>query len=269
MSSLKRMLSVLDVFSPAEPVLEAEAIMSRLGFSRGTAYRYLRELAGAGLLTNMNGGYALGPRIIELDYAIRQCDPALQAGQPVMQDLCERFDCDVLLTSFFENRVIVSHHERGSDRIVMSYGRGRQMPLFHGCASKMILASLSRPRQRRLYDAHAAEIDAAGLGTTWTEFRGNLEPIRRAGYATSFAELDPENVGVAAPILRNPPSTPGSLVLVFSAARYDILDKSLVVEIVRAAAARICDVIEGGGKAAEKIVWRANSRLWGLASTGA
>jgi DNA-binding IclR family transcriptional regulator len=260
MSSLKRMLSVLDAFSPDAPVLGADEIMQRLSFSRGTAYRYLRELSGAGLLTHINGGYALGPRIIELDYAIRQCDPALQVGQPVMQELCQQFDCDVLLTSFFENRVIVSHHERGGDRITMSFGRGCQMPLFQGCGSKMILASLPRPRQRRLYDAHADSIAAAQLGTTWREFRASLDPIRRAGYAISVGELNAGNVGIAAPIVLDPPQSPGSLILVFSAARYAIVDKPLVVKIVQTAAARICALIENLPNSSEKLIWLPNRR---------
>jgi DNA-binding IclR family transcriptional regulator len=250
------MLSVLGAFSPNEPVLGVDAIMDRLGLSRGTAYRYLRELSGAGLLARMDGGFALGPRIIELDYAIRQCDPALRAGQPIMRGLCEQFDCDVLLVSLFEDRVIVSHHERGDDRITISYGRGRHMPLFQGCASKMILASLPRPKLRRLYNARVDDIASAGLGMTWHEFRGKLDEIRRAGHAISFAELDPDNVGVAAPIVSDPASgSPASLVLVFSATRYAIIDKPLVTKIVCTAAARICELIESRQVMNEKVVW--------------
>jgi DNA-binding IclR family transcriptional regulator len=250
------MLSVLGAFSPSEPVLGVDAIMDRFALSRGTAYRYLRELSGAGLLTRMDGGFALGPRIIELDYAIRQCDPALQAGQSIMRGLCEQFDCDVLLVNFFDDRVIVSHHERGDDRLSMSYGRGRQMPLFQGCGSKMTLASLPRPRLRRLYDAQADRVAAAGLGRTWNEFRGALDGIRRAGHAISYAELDPDNVGVAAPITSAAASgSPASLVLVFTAARYAIIDKALVVRIVKTAAARICGLIENRQAADDNIVW--------------
>lgn len=261
MSSLKRMLSVLDVFSPDEPVLGADTIMGRMGFSRGTTYRYLRELAGSGLLTHLNGGYALGPRIIELDHAIRQCDPALRAGQPVMRALCRQFDCDVLLTSFFENRVIVSHHERGGEPITMSFGRGRQMPLFQGCGSKMILASLPRARQKRLYETHSDAIAASGLGSNWVEFRAALDLIRRAGHAISIGELNEGNVGVAAPIVPHPPGWPGSLCLVFSAARYGIIDKALVVKVVVAAAECICHRIRNLPDPDEAIVWLPITRL--------
>jgi DNA-binding IclR family transcriptional regulator len=260
-SSLKRMLSVLGAFSPSEPVLGVDAIMDRFALSRGTAYRYLRELSGAGLLAHMNGGFALGPRIIELDYAIRQCDPALQAGQPIMRELCEQFDCDVLLVNFFDDRVIVSHHERGDDRLAMSYGRGRQMPLFQGCGSKMTLASLPRPRLRRLYNAQTDSVAAAGLGKTWNEFRGALDAIRRTGHAVSHAELDPDNVGVAVPIAGAAASgSPASIVLVFTASRYAIIDKALVVRLVKVASMRICNLMESRQSTADNIVWLPDRR---------
>ena len=237
-SSLTRMLAVFDAFSAARPVLTAEEIMQRMGYSRGTAYRYVRELVAVGFLSRIAGSaYTLGPRIIELDLAIRQCDPLLSAGAPIMLAVRDKLHCDVLLTSFYGDRVIVTHHERGDDRIKVSFGRGRMMPLFLGAPSKAILAWLPVARQRKLFAEHAGEIKAAGLGASWEEFRSALAAIRRLGYCVSHAELDPGNVGVAVPLNTDQPgSTRGSLALVFSDARYDIVDKSVVLETLRTAA---------------------------------
>lgn len=78
MTSLNRMLSVLDLFTAARPVWEADCIVEALGCSTPTGYRYLKELMHAGLLQRFNGGYyALGPRITLLDYVIRSTDPLL------------------------------------------------------------------------------------------------------------------------------------------------------------------------------------------------
>jgi DNA-binding IclR family transcriptional regulator len=233
------MLAVLDLFTPEHPILTAEEVMSRLDYSRGTAYRYIRELCATGLLSRSASAYALGPRIIELDGYIRQCDPMLLASQPVMQQLRDKFDCDVLLTNFFNDRVVVSHHERGRDNLVVSYGRGRLMPLFRGPASKAILALLPAARLKRLFADHQSEIAEAGLGTTWDDCRKAFAAIRRAGHVTSFAELDPGNVGVAVPILQQPPSPPGCLVLVFRDTRYAVIDKALMHQVLKDAAAHI------------------------------
>ena len=239
-SSLTRMLAVFDAFSAAHPVLTAEEIMQRMGYSRGTVYRYVRELLAVGFLTRIAGGaYTLGPRIIELDLAIRQCDPLLSAGAPIMHAMREKLQCDVLLTCFYEDRVVVTHHERGDDRITVSFGRGRVMPLFRGAPSKAIAAWLPPARQKRLYADHPDEVRAAGLGANWEEFKASLTALRKQGHCVSHAELDPGNVGVAVPLNAEfPASTRGSLALVFSRARYEIVDKGVVLEILLDAAAQ-------------------------------
>jgi DNA-binding IclR family transcriptional regulator len=239
MSSLKRMLAVFDVFSPDEPSLTADEIMVRLKYSRGTAYRYIRELASVGLLTRAAGRYSLGPRIIELDYFIRENDPNLQIIRPVMRALTDRLECDALWTSFFGQHVVVTHHERGASTLTMSYGRGRRMPLFRGAGSKVIIAALPTARQKSLYLNNAAEIASADLGASWIAFKANMSAIRRAGYSVSKGELDRGNVGIAAPITLDPPNAPGSLVLVFGTKRYATADEKLLVGIVRDAAAQI------------------------------
>ncbi len=241
MSSLKRMLAVFDAFSSEHSVLTAEEIMSRLDYSRGTAYRYVKELCDAGFLTRAAGGYALGPRIIQLDYSIRQCDPILLASRPVMQALRNKFECDVLLTVFYEDQVVVTHHESGDQDLVMSYGRGRVMPLFRGAGSKIMLASLPMARQKRLFNAYADRIAEAGMGLTLAEFRAGLGALKRAGYAVSVSELDEGNVGVAVSIEQDPLNMPACLVLVFRTQRYDVLDKTLLLQTLRESVTRIAD----------------------------
>lgn len=256
MSSLKRMIAVFDAFSDEKATLTTNEIMAFLGCSRGTAYRYIRELTSSGFLSKVGGSLSLGPRITELDYYIRKSDLNLQAIQPVMRALCDRFECDVLLTSFFEDRVVVMHHERGADQFTMSYGRGRRMPLFRGAGSKAILAALPLARQKRLFANYPAEIDEAGLGKTWKEFRTKLAAMRRGGYVTSVGELDKGNVAVAHPVFLDPlPNPPGSLVLVFSAKRFAIIDEKLVGQICMDAAAQINAFIASLTEPGSTISW--------------
>lgn len=258
MSSLTRMLAVFDVFTPTEPSLTADEIMTRLNYSRGTGYRYIRELTYAGFLAKVGGAYSLGPRIIELDYFIRQNDPNLQIIQPVMRALSDRLECDSLWTSFFGDHVVVTHHERGEGLQAVSYGRGRRMPLFRGAGSKVILAALPAAQQKRLYQNNERDIVAANLGTSWKEFRRNLVTIERAGFSVSRGELDRGNVGVAAAISLDPPNPPGSLVLVFSERRYAIIDEAVVARVTMDAALQINGLIENASTT--KVEWLNNKK---------
>src|SRR5690242_20035487 len=111
MSSLTKMLAVLDLFSKDNPVWSADDIIAELKYSRPTAYRYFKTLCASGLLRRSAGWYVLGPRIVELDYHIRRCDPLLSVGRPVMQRLCQQTGCDVLLLSMYGTTTLAIHHE--------------------------------------------------------------------------------------------------------------------------------------------------------------
>ncbi len=88
MSSIAKLLSILELFSEARPFLSAEQVAAELDCSIPSAYRYLRELVESGILVRFAGGeYGLGPRIIKLDYHLRVSDPLLRAGQPIMKEL--------------------------------------------------------------------------------------------------------------------------------------------------------------------------------------
>ena len=88
MSSLGRLLSILDLYSETKPIWTLEDITLETGFARSTAYRYVKELCDSGLLMSIgDGAHVLGPRFIEFDRLIRNNDPLLIASQRIMPDL--------------------------------------------------------------------------------------------------------------------------------------------------------------------------------------
>jgi DNA-binding IclR family transcriptional regulator len=233
------MLDVLTLFSAGEPVLTADDIIQRLEYTRPTAYRYIRELCAAGLLSRFASGYALGPRVIELDYVIRQADPVLQVAKAPMQDLADRYGCQVVLLSMYGAKVVTVHEEKGKDSPVVSFGRGHPMPLFRGAGSKVIMAHLRGAKQKKLFLQHPTEAAASRLGGDWPRFRASLRKIRSLGYDISKGELDASNVGVAAPIFGEDGDARESLVLILSDSRYQIADKPLLFETLKKTAGSI------------------------------
>jgi DNA-binding IclR family transcriptional regulator len=203
MSGMKRVLAILDVFSRERPSWSPDEINQALGYSRPTGYRYVKELVGAGLLQRTTTGrYSLGPRIIELDYEIRQSDPILLASLNVMAELCARTRLTAVLSAMYGQRLIDIHHVGPtSDAPPFPYARGRPRSLFRGAAPKVILGYSSRAALVRIYRAFPAEIAAAGMGDDWGEFRKGLTKIRKAGYYMSVGEIEPHICGAAVPIL--------------------------------------------------------------------
>ncbi len=200
-SSLERMLAILDSFTEQDPVWSMDELATAGGYTRSTAYRYVKELSDSGFLTPAgNARYSLGPRIIQLDRQLRVSDPMLASMRMVEPDLPRLHgDQAWLLCRLFKDTVICIHRA-GSFRSKLSFSRGFPMPLFSGATSKVVLAFLSDHQHMRLYLNNQRLIAESGLGETWEEFRASVRQIRKHGYAGSVAEVDPGVFGIAAPI---------------------------------------------------------------------
>jgi DNA-binding IclR family transcriptional regulator len=235
-TSLDKALGLLDLLEEAEAPLSAEALNARLGFPRSTLYRYLKALADAGLAVSLHErGYVLGPRVAELDRAMRLHDPLIAAARPVMEALASELDGIALLCRRYRDRVLCVH-QAGTMGPAMqtTYERGAAMPLFRGAASRVILAWLPGPMVARLHADHAAEFAAAGLGATVAEARAALRAIRRRGWDTTQGQVTPGVTGVAAPLLDARGAVLGSLSVTM--ARTDLAPAGIEAMAARIAA---------------------------------
>jgi DNA-binding IclR family transcriptional regulator len=213
--SLDKMLSILNLFSEAKSVVTHDDIIASLGCSRATAYRYLKALSTVGLVGPVHGGsYVVGSRVIELDRLLRLRDPILQAARPVMADLARRHKFNVMLCTYYGDKVMCADTEWPDPSYKSSYERGRPMPMFLGATAKAILAHLTPYQQRNLMLWHPADIRAAGLGESWNEFRDNLRRLRKEKVVVSYGEIDTGLVGIGAPVFSSENKVLGSLVAI-------------------------------------------------------
>ena len=240
LSSLGRMLGVLDLFDDRHLTRSADDISVALEVSLPTGYRYVRLLLEAGLLQRVEDSrYALGPRIILLDHYIRKADPVLREGLPVMRELVAATGFDCVVSGLFGAQVLDTHREMGSTPATLAYGRGRPRPLFQGGAPKVLLASFAPAALRKLFDARHEEIVRCGLPAEWSEFRRYYAAIRKAGHYVSIGELEPQLAAVAAPIPKSDGGAWAALSLVFDTSRLSIVDIDKMVHLVTEGAARI------------------------------
>ena len=244
-ASLGRALAILDLFTAAHASWGVEPIADALGVATPTAYRYVRELVARGLLLRMPGGsYALGPRIILLDYTMRQVDPLLRTAPPIMRELVRRTGCDCVTSARYGDQVLDTHRETGQAPVSLAYGRGRPRPWFRGAAPKVILAVQSPRWQRQIYEVNANEIAMADLGQTWQAFRLYLTRIVRAGHCLSRGEVDPPVTALAVPIpTAESDSVTYALALVTSTERFDLLNVDLLLKLVQGAATDIASAM--------------------------
>lgn len=246
MSSLSKMLSILDLFTVDTPVWSAEGISTKIGCSAPTGYRYVRELVSAGILLRLGtGSYSLGPRIITLDYQLRTTDPYYAAGQSLMKELANQTGCDCVMTRLFDNEIIDTHRESGVDGLHLAYGRGRSRPLFLGAAPKAILATQPKAKLRRLYESHAQELAEFPLSATWEMFWQTLQKVRKDGYYLSTGELESDVGAIAVPFFGEGPYAVGALALVITLRRIEFMNHDKLLELLTATAREMCNVLRG------------------------
>ena len=214
MTSLERMIGILDLFDGARMEWSVEDLFSHLGLTRSTLYRYLKVLTDAGLLTSLpDVGYTLGPRVAELDFQMRQHDPLINASRPVLAQLVETIPGIALLCRRYRDRVLCVHQEQNTQSFQSNYERGRARPLLRGAASRIILANMPLPSIRKLYEAHPDEFNGAGLGDNLDSVRATLRRIRQQGWDATVGEVTSGVTGVAAPIFDRRGAVLGSISL--------------------------------------------------------
>ncbi len=245
MNSLRRMLGILDLFKPEQPVIDVETICQQLGYAPASAYRYVRELSDVGLLVRLPRGYALGPRIIELDRQMSEYDPLLAGSRDLADDLVAQTGLDVLVSELYGSTVINIFQKAGTDAQPLNFGRGRPMDLFRSATSRVILAYLLPRQLRRLYDAHASAPDLQRLGGDWKEFSKAMLKIRKQGYCVSVGELDTDKTGMAAPIFDEKQRILGSLTLVGATGRFQAFNPEFLAGLVVQSAAKVTARIAG------------------------
>lgn len=243
-SSLNKMLSILDLFSEEKTIWTAEEMANELHVSVPTGYRYVKALSSSGLLARLKGGsYILGPKIIKLDRQVRKSEPMIALGMPVMKNLVDMTGCEVLLSNIYNEEILIIHIEIPNDKVSnISYSRGKPHPLFKSATSKVIIANLPKNQIQKLFATRHEEILESGLYSCLEDFKTVLSTIRRQGYCISHGELDGGFTAIASPVFENKQIN-GSISLILPTIRLSFFNTKKMIEIIRGSAKRISSLI--------------------------
>ncbi|RJL32758.1 IclR family transcriptional regulator [Bailinhaonella thermotolerans] len=199
-STADRALDILALFDDRRLVLGGQEVADALGVARSTAYRYLQSLVSSGFVEEQQpAGYRLGPRVFELARLARKGVGLSEAARPVMRDLADAVGEAVLLTRRTGTSVVCLEREEAAHPIRLSYERGHVVPVNAGSAGLVLLAWAPGKEVDRIVEAGLPRLTGATL-TDVTTLRARLAAIREEGVAVSRGELDPDVMGVAAPI---------------------------------------------------------------------
>lgn len=203
-TTIAKVLSTLRLLAHNGGRLCVSDMMQRLDVSSATAYRYLAELEGAGLVSRFAiGEYVLGPEIVALERAARDYDPYVVAAQPVMAALARGTGASVIFGRPCGRRLVYVLDVPGRlGPPGLTNMRGRSDSLQCGAMSEIMLASMSSGDQ---CDAEASLREQPGQTDT---ARSTSSPEAGARYlrgrkaCCSVGEVDPDTVLWAVAILR-------------------------------------------------------------------
>jgi DNA-binding IclR family transcriptional regulator len=250
MPTIEKTLGILGLFTPDDPVRTSDCIIAFLACPSSTGYRHIKTLQSTGFLSRVgNGSYMLGPRVLELDRTVRLSDPVYIAGSPIIRGLREATGHSAVLSILYSDSVVCVRRELSADGPPSLFDRGQRRPLVAGASAKAILAYLPVHQLRRIYAKHGDAAAKAGLGDDWDAFRSALRAIRKAGFAMTVGECQPDIASIAAPIFNKQQEVLGSLMMAVVAPKTDLArfaaQAPRVVETAQAVSDRIA-LMEGG-----------------------
>ena len=245
LASAERLISILLLFSEEKSEWTSNQLLEATGYSRTSLYRYLKTLKETGLIVSLpQRGYVLGPRLTELDYLMQRSDPLILHGQPLLQQLADRYPCSAFLARWYEKKILCVASQVSAPHPRSSYPRGQPMPLGRGAISRVIMAHLPKRQRREMIAEYLPVFQQIGLGKQAIHIEELFRQIRRDGYVIAYGEVTPGVVGISAAVLVGPMMPVAALCVTLDEKEPATRDKLAIAAEVRAAAERISRVLQ-------------------------
>lgn len=217
----EKVLDVLLLFDESRPEMTAGEITKLIGAPRSTTYRYIRTLRDKELLQKTaSGGFALGPRVLQLARAVQKQRDIGQIALPIMEELGRQTRETILLTRRFGHHSVCIERVEGSQTVRISFERGQVQPLHAGASSKLLLAYADESEWDQLLTL-PLEGFTENTTTQPEMLKSQLHKIRSQGYCVSNGEVDIGARAVAVPINNHRGRLMAALTVVGPAFRMD------------------------------------------------
>ena len=194
-------MAVLQCFAGSQRDLGLVEIAGTVGLSPSTTHRLVRALCGAGMLAqdDRTDRYFLGPTAAVLGQ-LAQERLGYDLVLPLLQELAVATGESVNLGVRAGDEVIVVLHVSSSAPLRFDQGPGTHIPIHASAMGKAILAFGGDPAQVVETLGPLAKLTSHTV-TARAKLRGQLEEIRRVGWAVNDEERNPGVRAVGAPVL--------------------------------------------------------------------
>jgi len=185
--------TILEQVAAAHAGVRLAELAAVLDAPRSSVHGLVKGLVATGYLREADGAYVLGPAVSAL---LMAAPPSLDLiARPEMEKLHRQFDETVILASQVGESVVYTDAIESTRLIRYSAPLHTRRPLYPTSAGKCILAFAPARMRENYLTAHVAETEQRVL------VRRELTEIAVAGVAANRGETEPDDSGVASPIL--------------------------------------------------------------------
>jgi DNA-binding IclR family transcriptional regulator len=194
--SVWRALVVLDAFVKS-PELGTNEIARRTGLNASTVSRILATLAEGGLVTHVEetGRYRLGSRLMVYGNLVHSRLDLRQSLRPLLEILAERTGETATLSAPSSPDAVTIDFVQAPGSVVSVAELGRPS-IAHATAAGKVGLAFGRaelpPGRLRRFTEHTV--------TDRARLEGELDDVRRQGFATARGEREPDLNAIAAPV---------------------------------------------------------------------
>lgn len=198
---LRKTMEVLELFAAERRELGVVEVAGALGRPKSTVSRWLAAMERADLLERdaESGRYRVSLRLAALGEVARQTTSLQRSARPYLAALAKETGETANLT-LLVGMEAVNVEAADSPRPVMHVGWiGRRLPLHATASGKVLLAHAGDAVVSSVFAGRLKRLTPKTI-TSSRALRAELARVRARGYATVWAELEPDLAAVAAPV---------------------------------------------------------------------
>ncbi len=199
---LHKTLDILETIRDSRSGLTLAELSRALSLPKPTAYRIIATLESRGCLSrNPEGHYLISRKLFDLPKDESEEQALLRAAEPAMVRLVDSCRETVNLGVLDAGEVVVISTVESPQTIRMTSKVGNRRYLHSTALGKVLLSGLPEKEVQRLVRIQGLPKLTPRTLTTRQALAGELENVRRQGYAMDNEENEPDGRCLGAPIL--------------------------------------------------------------------
>ncbi|MBL3538489.1 IclR family transcriptional regulator [Aminivibrio sp.] len=199
---LEKTSEIFACFDLSHPKLTfSEILKLKPNLDRTAVYRILINLHELGFLEldKKTNSFSIGAEIYRLAYIGIRSFELREVINPFINKLRDETKETVIVNVVQNNHGVCIERIQGIHNISITANPGRVVPLLRGASGKILAAHLPHEELRKIYEKEKDSL----RGKSFESVLEEMGQIRKKGYDTTFADLDPDTAGVSFPIFAN------------------------------------------------------------------